>query len=266
MPGRLKQLTMLLEDAKKLKVQELKDALAARGLDTTGLKAVLLERLEEALRAPGGAEGTASAQTPAAEEAATPELAAATGPAAPSAAPAEVKAAPKAAQLSSAALQKSLSEEEKKKLREQRFGAPGAGGTSIGALGKVDVAEEILKRKERAKKFGLPVPVFAAEEEMKKVQRRERFGLPPSKEEQAKLDAEQRAAVAKDLEEKMKARAGRFGITKEADKAEARAKRFGSNGKQAEGAPPAKKAATDAAPALSEKMKARAARFGVPTK
>ena len=45
-----------------------------------------------------------------------------------------------------------------------------------------------------------------AQEELKKVQRRERFGLPPSKEEQAKLDAEQKAAAAKDLAEKLKVR------------------------------------------------------------
>ena len=43
----------------------------------------------------------------------------------------------------------------------RRFGAPG--GASISALGKVDLGEEIMKRKERAKKFGLPVPVIAAE-------------------------------------------------------------------------------------------------------
>lgn len=48
--------------------------------------------------------------------------------------------------------------------------------------------------------------VGCAQEEMKKVQRRERFGLPPSREEQARLDEEQRAAVAKDLDEKMKVR------------------------------------------------------------
>ena len=42
----------------------------------------------------------------------------------------------------------------------RRFGGTGAG---VGPLAKVDLAEEIRKRKERAKKFGLPVPVFAAE-------------------------------------------------------------------------------------------------------
>ena len=39
----------------------------------------------------------------------------------------------------------------------------GGGGAAVGPLSKVDLAEEIRKRKERAKKFGLPVPVFAAE-------------------------------------------------------------------------------------------------------
>lgn len=48
--------------------------------------------------------------------------------------------------------------------------------------------------------------VACAQEELKKVQRRERFGLPPSKQEQAKLDAEERAAAAKALDEKMKVR------------------------------------------------------------
>ena len=45
---------------------------------------------------------------------------------------------------------------------DTRFGGKSADG-SIGALGKLDVAEEIGKRKDRAKRFGLPVPVFAAE-------------------------------------------------------------------------------------------------------
>lgn len=256
---------MAPEDVKKLKVQELKDELAARGLDTTGLKAVLVERLEEALSNQGaGAEAAVPAQDAPAAQAPTEAAApvAATDTAAPAAA--EEKAAPAAVVLSAEALQKALSEDEKRKLREQRFGA-GGGGASIGALGKVDLAEEIMKRKERAKKFGLPVPVFAAEEAMKKAQRRERFGLPPSKEEQAKIDKEQAAAVARELAEKRKARADRFGTATEADKTEARAKRFGSNGKQ-EGAPAAKKAATGPATAMDEKMKARAARFGVPTK
>ena len=37
------------EDPKKMKVADLKSALETRGLDTTGLKAVLQQRLQEAL-------------------------------------------------------------------------------------------------------------------------------------------------------------------------------------------------------------------------
>jgi len=40
---------MTATDRKKLKVQELRDELAMRGLETDGVKAVLLERLEEAI-------------------------------------------------------------------------------------------------------------------------------------------------------------------------------------------------------------------------
>ena len=42
------------------------------------------------------------------------------------------------------------------------------------------------------------------QEVLKKKQRAERFGLPPSKEELAKIEADKRAAVAKDLDEKKK--------------------------------------------------------------
>ena len=73
------------------------------------------------------------------------------------------------------------------------------------------------------------------------------------------------------------ARAERFGIAKEDSKpvaaskagedvkAAARAKRFASSAKP-ESSPAAKKAATAADPALAAKLKARAERFGVPTK
>ena len=40
---------MTATDRKKLKVQELRDELAMRGLETDGVKAVLLERLEESI-------------------------------------------------------------------------------------------------------------------------------------------------------------------------------------------------------------------------
>ena len=73
------------------------------------------------------------------------------------------------------------------------------------------------------------------------------------------------------------ARAERFGIAKEDskpvaaskpaedDKASARVKRFAGSAKQ-ENSPAAKKAAAEADPELAAKLKARAERFGVPTK
>ena len=59
-------------------------------------------------------------------------------------------------------------------------------------------------------------------------------------------------------------RAERFGIPKtEEERAAERAKRFAADGKDA--APAAKKPASNGA-GMDDKMKARAARFGVPTK
>ncbi len=72
--------------------QELKDALSERGLDTTGLKPVLVDRLESALRAeqPNGAaapNGTAeAAEEPLVDDAAPDTAAAEAADAAPAAA------------------------------------------------------------------------------------------------------------------------------------------------------------------------------------
>lgn len=59
----------------KMKVAELRDELQSRGLDTSGTKAVLLERLEEALAATAAAAPAAAAPAPEAAPAAAPPAA-----------------------------------------------------------------------------------------------------------------------------------------------------------------------------------------------
>ncbi len=58
-------------------MQELKDELQSRGLDASGLKAVLVERLEEAVSAEAGCAANGSAAEPAAEVAAPEPVSAA---------------------------------------------------------------------------------------------------------------------------------------------------------------------------------------------
>ncbi|KAK9831540.1 hypothetical protein WJX81_007383 [Elliptochloris bilobata] len=90
-----------VEDVKKMKVQELRDALEARGLDTSGLKAALVERLEAAM---GGAAGpTAEDGAPGEEPVAEEEAAPGEEPAAVVEAPAEPAAAAPVAEVEPAA-------------------------------------------------------------------------------------------------------------------------------------------------------------------
>ena len=71
-------------------LQELKDELSSRGLDTTGLKAVLVERLEEALRGSEDGDQANGAAEPSTTDAAGAEQ----PPPADAAAAAEPEAAP----------------------------------------------------------------------------------------------------------------------------------------------------------------------------
>jgi hypothetical protein len=176
-----------------MKVAELKEALEARGLDATGKKDELVQRLEEALddEALGGGNNAAPAPAPVPVPApapvpATPAQAVAPAPVLPQAAP--VAAAPAAAPASAGAddLQAkaklvgvtNLSAEERKKLREAKFGvvqkdepkpAPAAkaaapAGAAAKSGGKVAAltTEQQTKAAERAARFGVPVAAAAA--------------------------------------------------------------------------------------------------------
>ena len=131
--------------------QELRDACEEKGLDSTGIKAVLLERLEQALA--GGEDAPAAAEeeeeledipdddAPAAEgELVDPDAPAAEAPAAE--APAAEAPAPAAAAPAPA----------KKEKTAEELAAEAAARDALVAT----IEADIQKRKERAERFGMP--------------------------------------------------------------------------------------------------------------
>jgi SAP domain-containing ribonucleoprotein len=246
-----------LSELKKLKVTELRDELARRGLETKGVKDDLIARLSEAMEAEAtveaqgqdaerGAERVDAEQTSEAVNINQPENKDRTAPVGPKTAgdgstPANINENPEPGKTPEQGFPRdetnktsaltALTEDERKKLRADRFGTTptqsNGKGQNIGGLGQFDAAEELERRKKRAERFGLPVPVSAAEEEARKKQRAERFGL--------------QVPISKDeLKAKLEARAARFGLPissqttasskgesdAEARKREERAKRF----------------------------------------
>lgn len=185
-------------DPKTMKVAELKKALKERKLDDSGLKAVLVERLEAAL-----AKEKATAEKPAEEKKKAPEPEAkAEAAEKKDDAEGEKQAVKKSSELSEEELKKKRAERfgavkpdakkteaEKKKLRAQRFGGNvsldgaltpkrKAGTKGSPALSK----EELDKKVKRAKRFGGALPKEAVNEEEKKRReaRKARFAADPT--------------------------------------------------------------------------------------
>eukprot|EP00958_Prasinococcus_capsulatus_P013075 scaffold1318_cov388-Prasinococcus_capsulatus_cf.AAC.96 len=133
---------MTATDRKKLKVQELRDELAMRGLETDGVKAVLLERLEEAIAEEKKLEelpaaGEVDAQ---AEEAATTEKP-----------PEETAEEPEAEEELPAAEEAGVAEEEPKPAPTAEETKP----TAVAAVAPSDPDAEAEKRRKRAERFGI---------------------------------------------------------------------------------------------------------------
>ncbi|CAL5219769.1 g1671 [Coccomyxa viridis] len=233
------------EDVKKMKVQELRDELTKRGLDSTGLKAALAERLEESIKAEENGQADGGAQAPLADaaqpsEAAAAPTAAANGElkedAAPAAAaetdagkivykdPAEEELAKKKARAARFGMPLNMSEDKKAAMRAQRFGLEAKAGDKRKTEAKApepakkqpstaELEAELQKKKARAARFNVPVKTNADEEKLRLKARQERF-----KDQLTKLptsttgNSKPTAAGASDLEAKKKARAERFGI------------------------------------------------------
>ena len=211
--------------------QELKDALAERGLDTTGLKAVLVERLSAAL-AGGEDEPAAAAEEEPAEE--------------PAAAPAEAAAEEEAGEEAPAAAEEPAAlapaEEASKEDGELEVQNGAIGDANIGGLGlgkSLAAMTEAEKMARRAARFGI-IPKAAPKKP------------PPSAEKKPK---KKKGGVDPELQKKLDARAARFGTGKkqggpsseELEKREARKARFEAPPLSAE---------------MKAKMEARAAKFG----
>jgi hypothetical protein len=231
--------------------QELRDALEAKGLDSSGLKAVLLARLEESLESEGGEEASAE-ETPAEEEEAQPEEKEATpepenAPVETAAAPAAAAAAPKEEKKPNAAaakagdtknknnnnntkeegeLTKEQKDELKKKKREEFKAKQKAEYEAREAKRQAKKAEEnrqfietLEERMQRAAKFNGPFILSDAEKRrVRECGAAAKFGLPEQPEAKpaapaavAQKSAEEKKQIEAEREAKKRARMERFG-------------------------------------------------------
>mmetsp|Transcript_20581 Transcript_20581/g.57100 ORF Transcript_20581/g.57100 Transcript_20581/m.57100 type:complete len:222 (+) Transcript_20581:275-940(+) len=195
-----------MEAFAKLKVSELKEELKNRGLVATGTKQVLLERLQEHLESAGAGEAQAEAAAPATDAAAVEPAAAATNGAEKKVAALAEAPAVETEKVGESEVEEAktdgdaaMSEVDKKLLRAQRFG-----------MVTKETVEE--KKKQRAERFGIPLP-----EDQKRLERAKRFGLPLGSEEKKKpaldkpLKAGSKAAEKSEAAKKLEERAKRFG-------------------------------------------------------
>ena len=204
-------------DRKKLKVQELRDALGERGLDTTGTKPVLLERLEEAIAAAGTEAEPAAEdkekQTPKKEDV-TPKAKGGAGGGKDAAKSAEKKDEAEMAADSNLEDEPLLedvpvdeaaktandeeSELEKRKKRAARF------GIELSIQDKVEMRKQRFGSSEKEKSAAAtttttkmdapPEPEISEEEKLKRAQRMKRFGLERSGIEELRLQREAKKA------------------------------------------------------------------------
>jgi len=189
-------MSLKVEDVPSLKVTQLRQELTERGLDSKGRKAVLVERLENALR-----EASSSATTRVNDSFQVGEQTSNTSANQPSESSAHVEAG--IATDSASVL-------------------PSVSNTSSNPL-------SVENKQARAERFGIPLH---ESEEAKRKRRAERFGI-VSEEDRKKARAERFGIVSED-EKKLK-RKERFGILTEEDKKRHRAERFaaGSNPRRA---------------------------------